>query len=79
MRIWYFIGLLVLASCFLVEKDYTEDINMLITAMKTAKFKGKSYERLAYLSDTYGPRMWGSPTLEMAIEEVRKMTVAEGF
>jgi carboxypeptidase Q len=47
--------------------------------MKTASFKGKSYERLAYLSDTYGPRMWGSPILEMAIEEVRKMAVTEGF
>lgn len=71
--------LLALASSFQIEKDYTSDINMLIAAMKTDKFKGKSYDRLAYLSDTYGPRMWGSPTLELAIEEVRKMAVAEGF
>ena len=22
-----------------------------------------AYEKLAYISDTYGPRMWGSPAL----------------
>lgn len=31
-----------------------------------------SWNRLAYLTDTYGPRMWGSEVLEMAIDEMKK-------
>jgi len=34
---------------------------------------------LAYITDTYGPRMWGSATLEQVIYEMQSMAVAEGF
>lgn len=34
-RLIWLAAILVLASCVLIEKDYTEDINRLIAAMKT--------------------------------------------
>ena len=40
--------------------------------MKTNKYMHSSWNRLAYLTDTYGPRMWGSEVLEMAIDEMKK-------
>jgi hypothetical protein len=32
-----------------------------------------SYDKLAFIVDTFGPRMWGSAQLELAIEELKKM------
>ena len=40
---------------------------------KNSNFYHSAYERLAYLSDTYGPRMWGSEALEQVIHEVFTM------
>lgn len=71
--------LLVLTAASCAEKNYTETVLTLQRAMQAPGFKGKSYERLAYLSDTYGPRMWGSEVLEMAIDEVKRMAEKEGF
>jgi len=34
---------------------------------KDGDFYHKAYEHLAFISDSYGPRMWGSPVLEMVI------------
>lgn len=31
--------------------------------MNTAQHKHSAWNRLAYLTDTYGPRMWGSTVL----------------
>ncbi len=63
------------------EKDYTEFVNFLKTNIenKTGSFYHSAYERLAYISDTYGPRLWGSQVLEMVISEMATMAQKEGF
>jgi hypothetical protein len=45
------------------EKDYTSAVKFLAAKMETPAFKGSAYNRLAFISDTYGPRMWGSVAL----------------
>lgn len=59
--------------------DYTEAVNKLKDAITQPNFKHKAYERLAYISDTYGPRLWGSAALEKTILEVYDMALKEGF
>lgn len=36
--------------------------------MSLPEFKHASWKRLAQLTDNFGPRMWGSEVLEMAID-----------
>lgn len=43
------------------------------------KFKGSAYNRTAYLVDTFGPRLWGSPALQDAVEFMRDELIKEGF
>jgi hypothetical protein len=61
------IGRLVLVCLLLAlavaEKDYTSVVKQFQSAMKSGLYKHSAYDRLAYISDTYGPRMWGSKTL----------------
>jgi hypothetical protein len=45
------------------EKDYTDFVKNLQQKIKESPFKGSAYDRLAYITDTYGPRMWGSTVL----------------
>ena len=47
------------------EKDYTDFVKSLKDNIenKTGDFYHSAYKRLAYISDTWGPRMWGSPQL----------------
>jgi carboxypeptidase Q len=63
------------------EKDYTDFVKFLKTQIenKNGPFYHSAYNRLAYISDTYGPRMWGSQVLEMVISEVFTMAAKEGF
>jgi len=42
-------------------------------------WKYSAYDRLAYITDTYGPRMWGSITLEQVIYEMAAMASKVGF
>ena len=35
--------------------------------IQQSPWKYSAYDRLAYITDTYGPRMWGSITLEQVI------------
>lgn len=71
---------LVIASVH-AEKDYTELVHLLKSNIEnqTGIFYHSAYERLAYISDTYGPRMWGSQVLEMVISEIATMAQKEGF
>lgn len=57
----------LLCHSFAAEKDYTDFVKSLQDKIKQPGFKGASYERLAYITDTYGPRLWGSTTLEQVI------------
>lgn len=64
--------LLALTSALADEKDYTPFVKDIQAAMldPAQDFRHSTYNRLAYISDTYGPRMWGSETLEMVIGKV---------
>ena len=52
------------------EKDYTKFVKTIKASIENTSsiFHHSAYNRLAYLSDTYGPRMWGSSQLEMVIQ-----------
>lgn len=55
-----------------IEKDYTDFVRYLQEKITKFPFKGEAYHKLAYLTDSYGPRMWGSPELETVIQEMKK-------
>ena len=63
----------------LAEKDYTDTVNKLISKMQEKDFKHSAWNRLAYISDTYGPRMWGSVVLEQVISVMQNYANSEGF
>jgi len=59
--------LAIFSTVLAAEKDYTNFVKDLQSKIQQAPYKGSSYERLAYITDTYGTRMWGSTTLEQVI------------
>jgi hypothetical protein len=65
--------LLLIGVIFAAEKDYTDFVKDLAVKIKQSPFKGSAYKRLAYITDTYGTRMWGSQTLEQVIYEIASM------
>ena len=73
-----FLALLVLLIVVLGEKNYTDVVLTLNSAIKnkSGEFYHKAYDRLALWSDTFGPRMWGSDVLEMAIKDVYNQALA---
>jgi hypothetical protein len=63
--------LLILAQTVTsAEKDYTDLVKYLKQKITESPFKGSAYNRLAYITDTYGPRMWGSVVLEQVIHQM---------
>ena len=70
---------LLFTGAFAAEKDYTEFVNTLKTKITQAPFKHSAYNRLAYIVDTYGSRMWGSVALEQAIYEMASQANKVGF
>ena len=74
------IAALIFLSCFVsAEKDYTAFVQYLAQKIQEPPFKGSAYDRLAYITDTYGPRMWGSMALEQVIHEIAGMASKVGF
>jgi hypothetical protein len=67
--------LLLFITIIHTEKDYTDVVKLLKNKIedKNGIFRHSAYNRLAYISDTYGPRMWGSQVLETVIEEMAIM------
>ena len=61
------------------EKNYTDFVNTIKDKIGQAPWKGASYDRLAYIVDTYGPRMWGSVALEQVIYEMASQANKIGF
>ncbi len=61
--------LCLIFSLISAEKDYTDLVKFLKAKIedKSGPYYHAAYNRLAYISDTYGPRMWGSNTLETVI------------
>ena len=52
------------------EKNYTDTVNLLASKIKSPAHQHYAWNRLANISDTYGPRMWGSTVLEQVIQEM---------
>lgn len=71
--------MLLLAYASAAEKDYTDFVNDLSSKIKQGPWRHSAYDRLAYITDTYGPRMWGSMTLEQVIYEMASMASKVGF
>lgn len=71
--------LLAVLTAVKVEKDYTDFVVDLKNKIQQAPFKGSAYDRLAYITDTYGPRMWGSMALEQCIYDLASMASKIGF
>ena len=61
------------------EKDYTDFVKNLQQKIKESPFKGSAYNRLAYITDTYGTRMWGSVVLEQVIHQMLIYAQEEQF
>lgn len=73
---------MVLSDSFInyPNDKYTLAVSKIVNAISNnTDFKHKAYERTAFLVDTFGPRLWGSETLELAIEHLKKDLIAEGF
>ena len=73
--------LLLVLTVVHTEKDYTDFVNHLKTNIEntTGGFYHSAYNSLAYISDTYGPRMWGGQVLEMVITEMFSKAKKDGF
>jgi len=78
---WRLLTCCTLLLALMAEKDYTDVVKLLKTNIQntTGIFHHSAYQRLAYITDTYGPRMWGSQALEMVISEIATMAAQEGF
>jgi hypothetical protein len=71
--------LVLLVSIWTVEQDYTDFVKSLQQKIQQSPYKHSAYERLAYIVDTYGTRMWGSISLEQVIHEMMSQASTEGF
>jgi len=56
------VAILLIIGSYSQLNDYTDVFNKLKTAINDDQqnFKHSAYKRLAKISDTYGPRVWGS-------------------
>lgn len=62
------------------NRDLLDVFKLINTTVSTnEKFKGASYDRTAYIVDTYGPRMWGGPVLELALQDMKSKMEQDGF
>ena len=73
--------LLLVLTAVLAEKNYTDFVQHIKANIEnqTGDFYHSAYKRLAFISDTYGPRLWGSQTLEIVILEMMSMAKKDGF
>ena len=58
-------------------KNVIFDINN--TVFNNPAFTNMAWNKTAYIVDTHGPRLWGSPALEEAIDELKYMLENDGF
>jgi carboxypeptidase Q len=73
--------LLLLIQLFSAEKNYTSLIQDLQSAINNSRlpYNHYAYNELAYVVDTFGPRLWGSSNLEYVIDHMHKLAISEGF
>lgn len=58
-------------------KDVLKQLNN--TLDKDPYYKGKAWEKTAYIVDTYGPRLWGGKSLEAAVVDIQSMMKMDKF
>ena len=85
----FIVLIMILSVLSLTNTQFSRSQNADIytTAVKAIKeavynntnFKHQAYKRTAYLVDTFGPRLWGSESLELAIEWVKEELIRENF
>jgi carboxypeptidase Q len=66
------------------KRQKPDNFTLAVTRIKEAlannsEIRHSALKRTAYLVDTFGPRLWGSETLELAIKWVRDELDKEGF
>ena len=59
--------------------DPQDNVNRLINQQTMQDYKGRAYRQLAYISDTIGPRLWGSQALEKTIDYLYVKARQAGF
>lgn len=80
MKNLFYVGLIVLLAIGTAqEKDYTDFVNHLAEKINQDPWKHSAWNRLALITDSYGPRMWGSMVLEQVIYEMAAMATNIGF
>ena len=54
------------------ENIYNGNIELIRTTVKSenSELHHLAYNRLAYIVDSFGPRMWGSKSMALALEEL---------
>ncbi|XP_064081644.1 carboxypeptidase Q-like [Macrobrachium nipponense] len=60
-------------------RGYKKTVDQIINYITRGEYKGKAYDFLAALVDTYGPRITGSGMLEAAIDHMLEASRAEGL
>lgn len=77
----HFVLICLVLSIVAAEKDYTDLVGLLKKSINDQKgpYWHSAYNRLAYISDSFGPRLWGSKNLELVISELAGMAQKEGF
>lgn len=49
------------------------------TLAEDSDFKDQAWNKTALIVDSFGPRMWGSNQLELAINKIKQMAIEDGF
>lgn len=64
----------------ILPEDMQKVFKLISDSVKENKdLKGKSFEKTAYISDTYGPRLWGHKPLELALNHIKRIMEKDGF
>jgi carboxypeptidase Q len=71
----------LLAGWAKAVRNYSADVERIVGAVaaNNSVLHHAAYERLSYISDTWGPRLWGSNTLEEVLREMEREARLEGF
>ena len=81
MRILLLLILVCLLCVSRTEKNYSDFMRDLNTTLYNPKMDHVhwSYNQLAMIVDTIGPRVWGSNNLELAIDHMARQASIDGF
>ena len=70
----------LLANFLQNQQDYSLVVSAIDSALTSdPSLRHAAYNRAAYLVDTYGTRLWGSDSLDLAIKDLHSQMVEAGF